>query len=488
MALFSKAAKPLDGAGFLRNSLFGNKAPVKPTQSQGAMGTAIFGGYVVEQEKEPYLQGRAKYETFSNALANTAVVAAGVRYFLNIAAGAEWTFEAAETPDGERYAELAEKALTEDPATSWARIVRRSAMYRFYGFSFQEWTAKRHEDGHLTFKDVAPRAQITIERWDVWDDGSVRGVVQRSPQTQEELYLPREKLVYLVDDTLNDSPQGLGLFRHIVESNRRLLRYMQLEGFGFEGDLRGIPVGRAPYGELRKLVEDGEMTEEEAKAAVLPLETFIKKHIKNPELGVLLDSGVFESLDAAASPSPQKKYDLSLLEGSQDSLDDVAKAINRLNLEIARVLGIESLLLGEGSAGSYALARDKTSQFSMTVDATLDELKDAFNNDLLDRLWALNGWPPESKPTMKVATVQFTEIEQMSAAIRDLATAGAVLAPDDPLINHMRALLGLPLLDEDQMALNAALGGAGGEEGDLADGGADDPEVGDLTPQGEVEE
>ena len=62
---------------------------------------------------------------------------------------------------------------------SWARIVRRAAMYRFYGFSIQEWTAKRRPDGLLTLADVAPRSQMTIERWDMLTDGSIQGVVQR---------------------------------------------------------------------------------------------------------------------------------------------------------------------------------------------------------------------------------------------------------------------------------------------------------------------
>ena len=119
-------------------------------------------------------------------------------------------------------------------------------MYRFYGFSIQEWTARRRDDGFLTFADIAPRSQRTIERWDVDEAGQVLGALQRSPQTQEEIYLPREKLLYIVDDTLNDSPEGLGLFRHLVAPSRRLKRYEQLEGFGFETDLRGIPIGRSP--------------------------------------------------------------------------------------------------------------------------------------------------------------------------------------------------------------------------------------------------
>ena len=433
---------------------------INPTETVGRPGTAIYGGYVVENEKDASLTDRERYRTFSEALANTAVVAAGVRYFLNLAAGADWTFEPAEHSRGQELADLAEEMIKEDPKTSWPRVVRRAAMYRFYGFSIQEWTAMRRPDGNLTFQDIAPRAQITIERWDVNIDGSVLGMVQRNPQNQEEIYLPRGKTVYLVDDTLNDSPQGLGLFRHIVEPVKRLNRYEQLEGFGFETDLRGIPIGRAPYAELNARVEAGEITAQQARAAVAPIEAFIKKHVKKPDLGLLLDSEVFATTDDATRPSTEKKFDMNLLEGSQTSLPEIAKAIERVNLEIARVLGIESLLMGDGTGGSFALAKDKTSQFSLTIDATLSELADGFSRDLIDVLWDLNGWPEEAKPKLKVESVQYRGVEEITAAIREMANAGAVLDPDDPIINFIRTMLGAPLADLTAVDIDASLTGS----------------------------
>src|SRR6056297_3638302 len=180
-----KALKPLeDGFGTIFGLGGQRDMTIKPTETKGAPGTAIYGGYVQELEKDASLTGRERYRTFSQILADTAVVSAGVRYFLNLAAGATWSFEAAEDhPMGEELAEAAQRMLTEDPETSWARIVRRAAMYRFYGFSVQEWVMKRAEDGSLTFADITPRPQITITRWDVDVGGGVLGMIQTSPQT-----------------------------------------------------------------------------------------------------------------------------------------------------------------------------------------------------------------------------------------------------------------------------------------------------------------
>lgn len=453
--IFKQAMRPLE-QGF--GALLGGRRPtrVSPTETIGRPGVAIYGGYVVENERSSQLSDRERYRTFSQALANTSIIAAGVRYFLNLAAGAEWTFEPADHPRGEELAEIVEQMLTEDPETIWPRIVRRAAMYRFYGFSVQEWTARRRPDGYLTFHDIAPRAQITIERWDVNIDGSVNGMVQRDPQSQEEIYLPREKTLYLVDDTLNDSPQGFGLFRHIAEPVRRLNRYEQLEGFGFETDLRGVPVGRVPYAELNARVKAGEITAAEARAAAGPIEEFTRKHVRNANLGLLLDSEVFTSTDDSTRPSAEKKFDMNLLEGSQTSLAEISEAIKRVNLEIARVFGIEAILLGDGS-GSFALARDKTSQFSMVVDSTLMELRESIRRDLIEVLFRLNGWPLEAMPKIGVQTAQYQKIEEITTAIRDMASAGALLEPNDPIINFVRGHLGAPPIDISRMDVDASL-------------------------------
>ena len=447
MAILDKRGQPLETD--FRSLLGGGRnRRVPATETLGHAGTAIFGGYVVENEKENSLTGRERYTQYSQALANCSIVAAGVRYFLNLCARASWQFAPADHPRGVELAEMAEKILTDDPTTSWARIVRRAAMYRFYGFSIQEWTARRRADGVLTLADVAPRAQITIERWDVNTDGSVNGVVQRSPQDQRETYLPRGKLVYLVDDTLNDSPEGLGLFRHIMAPIRRLKRYEQLEGFGFETDLRGIPIGRAPYAELRQMVQNGTITQADAIAAVAPLEAFIKNHIKNPELGLLLDSQPYSTTDEATRPSTESKFDLSLMDGPEGSLPEIAQAIERVNREIARILGVESILLGEGDRGSFALARDKTNQFSLTVDSTLEELAQSFHDDLLRVVWRLNGWPEEAMPTLEPEAASYRDVEQIATALAELARSGAMLTPDDPAVNEVRALLGLSPTDD----------------------------------------
>lgn len=416
---------------------------VGPTQTAGVRGVRIIGGYVDDDEKSKELRDDERYKTFSNLLANVSIVAAGTRYFLNLVAKAQWKFEPSEEDADGEFAERTEKALTEDPLTPWHRIVRRSAMYRFYGFSVQEWTARRGDDGALTFRDVSPRPQLTIERWEIDDEGYVTGVEQVHPNTGERIYLPRPKLVYMVDDTLSDSPEGLGLFRHLVAPGKRLKRYEQLEGWGFETDLRGIPIARGPFTELARLEEAGEISKEDREKIELPMREFIKKHIKTPELGLLLDSITYRSEDERATPSQVRQWDIDLLKGSNTTQEQVAAAISRVNHEIARILGVEGLLLGGEKVGSLALSRDKSHNLFLIVDGSLLEIGEQYDQDLVDALFRLNGWPMEMKPAMKHESVQFKDVEQITASLRNMAQAGAMLSPDDPAIAEVRSLLGL---------------------------------------------
>lgn len=431
---------------FLDNFLsFIRRKRVPPMERAGTSGTAIWGGYVQQPEAKSDLTGRERYKTFSEALVNTSIVAAGVRYFLNLVSKAEWKVEPPEDGGAKavEVAELIEDILLKDMDTPWHRVVRRAAMYRFYGFSIQEWTAKRRDDGAIGFLDIEPRPQITIERWDADVHGTIQGVVQRSPQTQLELYIPRSKVLYMVDDSLNDSPEGLGLLRHIAEPARRLRRLEQLEGWGYETDLRGIPLGRAPFSELQAMVQKNKLSSAERTRIEQGMKDFIEGHIKSPQLGLILDSLTYRTDDEKAAPSNVRKWDLELLKSGSTNLGDVAKAIQRLNREIARIIGVENILLGESGAGSLAMSRDKSDNFGLIVDSTLLELTEGFEVDVVNPIMALNGIPDEFKPTLKTDSIQHRDITEITDALVDMAQAGATLMSTDPAVGEVYDLLGL---------------------------------------------
>jgi alkylated DNA nucleotide flippase Atl1 len=409
----------------------------------------VSGGFIVDNEKDSSLVGQAKYLTFANFLANTSVVSAGVRLFLNLIGKAEWRVEPADgSAEALKVAELVDKSL-HGMDTPWHRVVRRAAMFKFYGFSLQEWVMKRDKEGFITFRDIAPRAQITIEQWDVDNKGHVKGVIQRDPQNGHGIYIPRPKLVYLVDDSLNDSPEGLGLFRHISNACLTLARYQQLESFGYESDLRGIPIARMPLSAMEQMVKEGNLTSAQAASLRAPMEQFIRAHAKNPSLGMLLDSSTYRAEGEAKTPTGMKLWDVELLSGDGGPHKEVAEAIERLNREIARILGVDHLLLGSGDRGSFALSADKSQTFGMVVDSTLRELRESFEKDLLIPLFKLNGLDMDLMPTLRTEAIAYRDIRSVTQALVDLQKAGVPLSPKDPAVNEIRSQIGIPGMSEE---------------------------------------
>ena len=478
-------AKATVGTSGTGTSLLGvQRTRASTTEILGTSGAEIFHGWPRTKETDPRLGTGKRWETYSEAIANVAIVGASIRYFLNLVAGVKWK---AEPPEGSgaRGRELADRfiELLYDMRIPWHRVVRRAAMHRVYGFSIAEWTAEKKKDGTIGFLEVATRPQSTIEQWDVDEHGAVLGVVQRSPTDSRTIYLPRAKLLYVVDDSLSDQPEGMGAIRHAIKTALSLERYELLEAWGFETDMRGIPVARAPRSEMSGLIKADLMTADDQAKAEKGLRDFCEKHIKNPELALFLDSATYRSLDEAQTPGSIYKWGVELLKGEPAGLEEMAKAIDRKERQIARIFGTEHMLLGDG-AGSHALSRDKTTNLAQVVDGTLLEIAETVETDLATIIYRLNGWPLELLPTITTDKVRLRDVEQVTTALEQMSRAGAPIMPSDPVVNDVRDLLGVSRAPEMSDAEAAALPGSGGrppgEEGGGSEGGGgegDDEEV-----------
>jgi len=439
---FHKAAGPSDD-GRLPVDL---KLPAgAPMRELGVGGSQLWGGYLIEHEKNPALAGTTKYATYSGFLANVNILAASVRMFLGMVAGAAWKCEPSdpEDPKSVEMCDEVEELLFDKIKTPWHRIVRRLAMYKFYGFSAMEWVAKKMDDGRMGYKDVQTRPQVTIERWFMDPHGEVLGIAQVDPQTGKEYAIPRSKLVYVVDDSIDDSPQGFGMFRHLAEACARLRRYLQLEGYGYEADMRGIPVGRAPLAELDSLVQSKKISKAKAQELLDGMADFLSSHIKNPALGLMIDSTPYRNTGEQRNVSNSPQWDMSLLDGGTYGHAHIHDAILRTQREMARVMGTEFMLLGENASGSRSLSNDKTSMFGLMVDDALSAIRDAVDDDLVEPLFELNGWDMELKPSLKTDTQVFRDPANLTAALRDLAQGGVQFDRQDESVQEILDLLGL---------------------------------------------
>lgn len=435
-------------APIVGRSLFG-VPPVplpEPFKEQGSSGTAVWGGYIQVKDQSPRWHGPEKYRTAAEIVVNISVVAAGVHYFLNLISHPRWT---AQPNPRERHSQEAKDAadfvndILDNTYTPWNNIVRHAAMYRFHGFSVQEWIAKIRDDGFIGLENIEVRPQHTIEQWAVDNFGHVFGIFQRNPQTAELLGLPRDKLLYIAEDALTDSPEGLGVFRHLAEPYARLKRLQELEVRGYERDLRGIPIGRAPMSAINAAVKSGTITKEEARGLISTIESIIQMQVKESNTGVLLDSARYTSTtQGGPNITAEKMWDLELLQGSTGGLAEIALAVERIQREIARVIGVEHLMLGD-QGGSRAVAQDKSRNVYLIASSVLRLIVSSVQRDVLRNIWKLNGLDLRIMPKLMAEDIAPRDAMEVTTALARMSQAGAVLSPDDPAINDVRDLLGI---------------------------------------------
>lgn len=436
---------------------FGRKAG--PSETVGVGGTRIVGGYIQSDETNARLTGTRKYKTFGDMIVNVDIVATGIRYFLDLISRPKWRVVPKDQSAGAKdAAELIESCL-QDCETPWSRIVRRAGMHRFYGFAICEFIAKKRPDGTVGILDLERRPQRTIERWDLDEVGRLRGVWQVDPNNGREIYLPSSKILHFADDTFSDSPEGLGLLRNCVAATDMLVNYERLEGVGFETDLRGVPIGRAPLLELEQQVEAGTISRAQADAATSGLKTLVEKHGRTFNLGMLFDSATYRGLDASGSISGVNKWGLELINGGSTSSQFIGQSIERQLLRIARLLGVEHLMIGGSTSGSQALSRDKSTNYALVGQSTLDEIVGVVEWQLVPRLLDLNGIPQELAPDISTDKLAWRDIEQITGALGQLATAGCPMKPGDKAEGEVYELIGLspPERDPDEDAADASL-------------------------------
>lgn len=468
----------------IRQRIFGifDREPVKPKTEQGVGGFAVYGGYLNPDSYNPKMYGAMRWKVAGDILRDLSLTAACIRFMSNLISRPEWTWEPADdSPAAQEAAEFMQD-ICDDLDTSWTRLVRRSIMFKFHGFMAQEWIAKKRDDGLIGLRAIEQRPQHTITKWDLDEGGSIKGLIQTSPQTGEELYLPRGKLLYLVDDTLTDRPDGMGWFHHLVDIGDRLKSLLDLEAIGFERDLRGIPVGRAPFQEINRMISEGKLTKQQGDDMIAGLREFVTMQRRTSETGLVVDSKPYESKSEngiTVSGSPQ--WDLQLISGDPQSVEEIGMAVKRLQYEVALLLGAEVLLTGREGEGSRALSEDKSRNTYLTANAILADIAEGVNRDIRDPIWAMNGFPDELKPKAVPEDVSFKDAETVAKTLADMATAGAVLAPDDDAIDDVRNLLGISPSKPIDPKMMAAMQGQPDPEADPDDG--NDPEGGD-DPKG----
>lgn len=428
----------------------GTLPPATQPQGSDSVGGWLGGYQIGNGEDNTDLIGENLFRTFAKLLSQTISIAAAVRYSLNLIRGIEWSSSpnprAPSSAVAQKAADLVRDGLLEaDMPEPWSERAAKQSLFAWYGFAMHNWIWRKRGDGTLVYADLQHRPQYTIRRWDIREEGMPWVGVEQHTRAGGAYYIARSRLWYTADKLLTDQPGGVGLLRHVVEHARRLERYEMLEGYAFDANLRGIPIGRAPLLELDKYARThvkNQKPSDFVDEQTAELRAFLTNHIKTPEQGMLLDSAVYKSPEqSGGAPSSIPQWAIDLLQGDDMGLADIARTIERLNREILRVMGCEWMLMGDNGSGSRAMHTDKTAQYGAFLNGIRNALAHSARNDLVRPLVAANMGAQAAEdacPLIVAEPISKESLREATGAVLDMVNGGSFVPPDDPIWNQLR--------------------------------------------------
>ena len=421
---------------------------VSPMIELGATGLRRTAGYI-DEEFLPQLRGRKAVQIYREMADNDPTVGAIIFAISMLIRRVKWTVQAADdsgkADDGKTFLEEVIKDMTHPMSSVMSEVC---SMF-VYGYAPLEilWKIRggmdtndktkrsKFDDGKIGIRALSLRAQPTILAWEFdEEDGEVIGLKQQ-PWSGTIIDIPMEKVVLFRTTDEKGNPEGRSVLRNAYRPWSLKKRIEEIEGIGIERDLAGLPVARIPL-EYFDPAADAQQ-----KATLAAWGELVKRVRRDSQEGILLPSDRDEH--------GQLLYDFTLLNSGGSRQVDTTRVITRYDQAIASSVLADFVLLGQKSAGSFALSDNKTELFATAMDAFLEGITDTFNRQLLPRLWKLNGMDYEMMPTLAHGDLKRQDLQALGAFISSMAGAGAPMFPDRELENHLRDIAGLPPAPED---------------------------------------
>ena len=363
----------------------------------------------VNEEFLSVLRGSRGLKVYREMSDNDAIVGACLYAIKQILRESRWAVKSGDETDAEckkdaKFLETNMSGMTH----SWTEFISDTLSMLIYGWSyFEQVFSYRRSDGKVLWKKIAHRKQSSMERWELDDVGEVVGLWQRAEPNFKLLYLPMTKSILFRTESAGNNPEGRSILRNAYRAWFMKKNIEEIEGIGIERDLAGMPILTPP--ENFKMNSD----DEETKLALKWAKDIVSSIRRDEQDGLLKPFGwEFELIG-----SPGKRQ------------FDTTTTINRYNKEIAVTVLAQFIMLGMERTGSYALAKEQTDMFYLSLEGFADAISTAFNRQAVPILFGLNGVSADTKP---LPYIVHTNIHRYS--LRDIAYYVSSLAGCEGLV------------------------------------------------------
>ena len=316
-----------------------------------------------------------------------------------------------------------------------------------YGWSWHEVVYKKrdgngskYKDGMMGWRKMPIRSQETLLRWVFDDKGGTKAMVQLAPPHYKTVVIPIEKSLLFRTGLSKGNPEGKSVIRNAYRSWYFKKRAEEIEGIGMERDLAGMPIGKLPshYFDAPEGSKEHKM--------LMGFKKMVRSVRLDEQMGVLLPQEFDQD-------TKQPLFDFQLMSSSGSRQFDTNQIIQRYEQRMLMTVLADFIMVGHQSTGSYALHTDKTGIFRASVNAIATSIAEVFNRHAVPRLFAVNGIKLENLPTIVPNDVDPPDLQELSAFMGQMASAGMSWFPDPELEKFLRSAARLPDLSKEQEAI-----------------------------------
>ena len=240
---------------------------------------------------------------------------------------------------------------------SWRSHVSDMLEAPEFGWALSEIVLEKRRDGRLWIKNIDPRGQETLYRWEFDEFDHTVAFVQQDPDTGRIATIPMQKTIHVTFGGRKGNPQGRGMFRTLFRTWRFLKNLENLEGIGLERNIGGMPVATLPPEPL-----SGQDIED-LKAALRDLRL-------DEEMYMILPNG----LTVTAYSGSINTAPLSLV-------------IDRKQKEILQLGFAQFIKLGMTQVGTQALVKGSQDFFTLGLESIQQQILEAWNGQLVPFLF-----------------------------------------------------------------------------------------------------
>ena len=309
-----------------------------------------------------------------------------------------------------------------------------------FGFSVFEIVARRpslHPKGWVTLSRLAPRAQWTIDRFEVDRQARMLGAHQTS--TLGSGFIPAWKLLHFRTASKQNDPSGVSVLRNAYQPWYFARRIQEIEAVAIERELNGLPLFRIPSEYLSPDATD------EQKALVNMVKQ-IGRDVKRNEQGfIVIPSDPYEDSDGKLSDVRMVDFELVASQGKRDIATN--EVIIRYQQDMARSALADFVMLGVNDRGSFALAKSKADLFLKALEGYLDAIASVLNRQLVPKLMMWNGIAEDNAPRIMHGRVAPTDLAELQGYLKAMTDIGVDLR-DETTIDFLRNAAGLPPVTE----------------------------------------